>query len=659
MLYRAVVICNMAPPAKKNKKLSLDQKVKIIKMKKEGKRNCDIAREFEVGESTVRMVYKNKEQIENAAKTYGGQMFDSRSHCTNTVIIQMERYLAHYINRKEKEGVPLEGRHIKDQAKVFYATCLQKARNNPPKKPFKASNGWLTNFLKRKGFKNIKFSGERGSADTEAAASFPNVLKKIIEEGGYTKDQIFNLDESGLNWKKMPRSTYIAKHQKQARGRKVDKSRFTVMFTVNLSGSLKMKPVIVHTAKHPRCYNNVRSMESFSNEFYWYGSPKGWMNSAIMKQWILDHFVPDCRLMCRQLGIPFKALILMDNAACHPPYLCDVHPNVKIVFLPPNTTSLVQPLDQEIIACVKNFYHTRLFDHLRAKTETNEEIRQIEAEDLYGDLDIDEPLPDNPPEDDLPDPTPDEGPVAPEMNVRQFWRQFTIRNAVDFLIPSWNDINEATVNHAWKYLVPHLVSQEVHNQVQQVADSERAVVAAAQAVAGCQDVTVEEVRELTQEEESAQSAMQRVDEEDQLARERKPGESQAVQVLQGPSMCNLANILFGVDTLKDIIGNNDNDTLRVEEICNSIDNTIRYYADKHRDGVNKRTQSLITKFVRCPAPAQPFNLPADPRPGPSTQDNDAISEVDFEGFLNEAATVVQTQDASSDSESDEGGPGPQ
>ena len=69
---------------------------------------------------------------------------------------------------------------------------------------------------------------------------------------------------------------------------------------------------------------------------------------------------------------------------------------------------------------------------------------------------------------------------------------------------------------------------------------------------------------------------------------------QAVQVLQGPSMCNLANILFGVDTLKDIIGNNDNDTLRVEEICNSIDNTIHYYADKHRDGVNKRTQSSIS-----------------------------------------------------------------
>ncbi|MPC83031.1 hypothetical protein E2C01_077720 [Portunus trituberculatus] len=43
------------------------------------------------------MVFKNSEKIEKAVKTYGGQIFYSHSHCTNTVIIHMERYLAQYI----------------------------------------------------------------------------------------------------------------------------------------------------------------------------------------------------------------------------------------------------------------------------------------------------------------------------------------------------------------------------------------------------------------------------------------------------------------------------------------------------------------------------------------------------------------------------------
>ncbi|GFV54266.1 tigger transposable element-derived protein 1 [Trichonephila clavipes] len=90
-------------------------------------------------------------------------------------------------------------------------------------KEFSASKGWLTGFLKRNALHNIKITEESATANEGAAKIFPEELAKIIEDGDYSADPVFNADETGLYWKKLPNRTYIAKDEKTASGHKASK----------------------------------------------------------------------------------------------------------------------------------------------------------------------------------------------------------------------------------------------------------------------------------------------------------------------------------------------------------------------------------------------------------------------------------------------------
>lgn len=271
---------------------------------------------------------------------------------------RMESKLHSWFESLRNRHVPVSSEFLAAKAKEFYARLYGNEN-------FHASRGWIANFRKRYGIRRLKICGEQLSNDSAAVKPFIAKLDHTIKLLGLQPSQIYNADESALFWKMLPDSTLVGSKEKTAPGRKTSKERITFLASCNSDGSHKLKLLVIGKSKNPRAFRNAELPVDYK------ATAKAWMTSAVFKQWFDQCFVPQVRKYLRVSKIPEKALLLIDNASshCSEEELISDDGCIIAMFLPPNTTALIQPMDQNAIRLTKLFYRKSLLAEILTNNE--------------------------------------------------------------------------------------------------------------------------------------------------------------------------------------------------------------------------------------------------------------------------------------------------
>ncbi|UYV72509.1 hypothetical protein LAZ67_9003463 [Cordylochernes scorpioides] len=243
----------------KRKVISLETKIEILDRLRKGDRVVDVAKSYSMNEATIRTIRTSENTIRKSVAAGNTTSMGTTSYSRNIAMEKMEQALMLWIEDQTLKRVPIDtggpgknvhfierfvrqtfirvkpGRSrvrplVTNKALRIYEKIVEQlpsSSSNEKKPNFLASHGWFERFKIRHSLHSLKLKGDLASGDVDAAQEYPANFAEIINDNSYTPDQVFNADESGLFWKKMPERTYVSKFYKSASGHKAAKDRIT------------------------------------------------------------------------------------------------------------------------------------------------------------------------------------------------------------------------------------------------------------------------------------------------------------------------------------------------------------------------------------------------------------------------------------------------
>ncbi|XP_029657980.1 tigger transposable element-derived protein 6-like [Octopus sinensis] len=162
-----------------------------------------------------------------------------------------------------------------------------------------------------------------------------------------------------------------------------------------MTGSDKRTPLMIWQFKKPRCFKNLNVDEYLQYR----NSSKAWMNMEIFNEWLYNW---NKTLKQKQK----KILLVVDHCPSH--RITIELSMIEVLYLPKNTTTVLQPMDQGIIRSFKSHFNKFKFKHI---------IEQIN----YGDATI------------------------------ECYKKLTLKDAVLFSYLAWKDVSVDTISKCFQH----------------------------------------------------------------------------------------------------------------------------------------------------------------------------------------------------------------
>ena len=184
----------------------------------------------------------------------------------------------------------------------------------------------------------------------------------------------------------------------------------TLNLCSNASGTIKLPLHLIGKAKRPRCFRNM-DMKLLPVKYT--NQKNAWMTTDQFIEWFHNDFVPYVRKELESIGKEPTAVLVLDNCSAHPDSddLTSTDGKIFAKFLPPNVTSLIQPMDQGVIESVKRRYKLKL-------------LRKLVIEDECG------------------------------VSVVDFLKGINLKIVADLVYESWSETSSSTLRKSWQKILP-------------------------------------------------------------------------------------------------------------------------------------------------------------------------------------------------------------